>query len=162
MYDDNRLRVGDILFLQKGMMVGCHGVPRKVLNHCYSPFDVETADGHMKLGHEYLSRQDVFEERTQIRDKIINLFKEMLIPLNISILDRFLFNQIREQPAARVMLPAGRYVVTKIKKDQGTRWVYCQEMYGDDPPVEIFFWQGPYGGRSAITHNDIVPERGIR
>jgi len=156
------LKVGDILFLQKGMMVGCEEVPRKVLNHYYSPFDETLTDGRFKLGFEYQSRKDVFEERIAVRTRIIEIFREMLIPLNVSILDRFLYHQIPEQPATKVMLPSGRYVVTGIKNDKGTRWIYCEEMYGD-PPAKIYFWQGDtFAAHCEIIHNNIVPDRGIR
>ncbi len=156
------LKVGDILFLQKGMLVGCEEVPRKVFNHCYSPFDETLTEGRFKLGFEYLSREDVFEERVAVRTRIIEIFREMLIPLDVKILDRFLFNQIREQKATKIMIPAGRYVVTGIKNDKGVRWIYCEEMYGE-PPAKIFFWQGnEYAGSCELIHNNIVPERGIR
>ncbi|WP_426291997.1 hypothetical protein ACN9ML_18360 [Dyadobacter endophyticus] len=156
------LKVGDILFLQKGMMVGCEEVPRKVLNHFCSPFDETTTDGRFKLGFEYFSRQDVFEERIEVRTRIIEIFNELKIPLDVKILDRFLFNQIREQAATKIMLPTGRYVVTGIKNEKGVRWIYCEEMYGE-PPAKIFFWQGnEFANSCELIHNDIVPERGIR
>ncbi|MBO9615615.1 MAG: hypothetical protein J7619_23160 [Dyadobacter sp.] len=156
------LKVGDILFLQKGMMVGCEKVPRKVISHYYSPYDETLTEGRFKLGFEYFSRQDVFEERIEVRTRIIEIFSELKIPLDVKILDRFLFNQIREQKEVKVMLPSGRYVVTSVKNEKGIRWIYCEEMYGD-PPAKIFFWQGnEYTGSCELIHNNIVPERGIR
>jgi hypothetical protein len=143
------------------MMVGCHDVPKKVLNSFVSPFDEELTDGRFKLGFEYHSRQDVFTERINVRGKIIDIFKQMLIPLNVSILDRFLFSQIKEQPAFKIMIPHGHYYVTDITNKEGTRWIYCEEMYGD-PPAKIYFWQGHYSGICDIVHNNIMPATDIR
>lgn len=156
-----KLKVGDIVFLPKGLMVGRHEVPRKLMGHFISPFDNTPTDGHFKLGITYVSREDVFEERIEVRTRIAKIFEEMMIPLNLSILDRFLFHQIREQKPAMLLLPYGHYYVYKTKEELGTRWIYCEEMYGD-PPVRIYFWQGDYQGVSELVHNEIVPVRKSR
>ncbi|GGH42809.1 hypothetical protein GCM10007423_39710 [Dyadobacter endophyticus] len=149
-----------MLYLPKGMTVGCHNVQVRVLGPHMSPFDEKVGDGRFKLGVEYCSREDVFIERMEVRERIINIFKEMSIPLDISILDRFLFHQIRNAPLYKLMLPHGSYVITKIIFKEGMQWVYCEEMY-NDPPSQIYFWQGPFSGICEIVHNNIQP-KGIR
>ena len=155
------LKVGDVVYLPKGLVVGCPEVPRKLLHPHFSPFDSTPTDGHFRLGKIYMSREDVFPERTEIKTRIVAIFKELNIPLNEEILDRFLFHQIREQKASMLMLPYGNYHVFEVKYEGGTTWIYCEEMHGE-PPAKIYFWQGDYQGVSDLVHNEIVPIRKSR
>lgn len=158
MFRDRFLRVGDIIFLQKGLTVAYPNSPVVIANHSLSAYSQMMRDICVKIGIESKSRSDVSREKTLIREQILKSFSDLEIPLDESIMDRFIAHQVKNRPEKRIFLPSAHYLVVDTTHERGIHHVWCSEFHAENPP-KIYFWQGDGEKLSPLVHNNITPVR---
>ncbi len=149
---DTYLQEGDVVYLKSGTLVAVPGMRSILTDQGISPFCPFETTICVKVGKDYQSRADISKERDRIRDIIKQAFAEEFIPLNESILDRFLAHQIRTPEKTALYIHPTRYLVTDVKFNGKKRIVYCRELY-DENGRTIFFYQGASLGNDPLLHN---------
>lgn len=154
---DIYLQEGDVVYLKSGTLVAVPGVRSILTDENLSPFCPFESTVCLKVGRDYHSRTDTSKERDRIRGIIKQAFTDDHIPLDESILDRFLAHQIKDQDKVSLYIHPTRYIVTDVKFDGKRRIVYCRELY-DENGRTIFFYQGPSSVTGPLVHNWIRRE----
>lgn len=152
------LKVGDVIFLQKGTVVAVPDLPLVIGNHSVSAFTEKLGDIWVKVGVEQVSRTDVTQERLILRDRIIAAFTDLEIPLDHSIMDRFIAHQVKKREEKKIYIPSCNFIVVETSNARGIHHVFCRQFYSEDEQ-RIYFWQGDGERLSPLVHNDIRPVR---
>jgi hypothetical protein len=154
---DTYLQEGDVVYLKSGTLVAVPSVRSILGDENLSPFCPFISTICVKVGKEYHSRTDVSKERDRIRDMVKQAFADDHIPLDESILDRFLKHQIKDQDKVSLYIHPTRYVVIDVKFEGKRRIVYCREYYNESGRT-VFFYQGPSSVTGPLVHNWIRRE----
>lgn len=149
---DTYLQEGDVVYLKSGTLVAVPGQRSILTDQGISPFCPFETTICVKVGRDYVSRTDASKERDRIREIIKQAFADDFIPLDESILDRFLAHQIRNPEKVSLYIHPTRYLVTDVKFEGKRRIVYCRELY-DENGRTIFFYQGASSGNDPLLHN---------
>ena len=149
---DTYLQEGDVVYLKSGTLVAVKGARQILTDNSCSPFCPFITDIWVKVGKDYVSRTDMSKERNRIREIIKQAFEYDFIPLDESILDRFLSHQVRSPEKISLYIHPTRYVVSQVETFNKKRTVYCKEMYSDDGQT-VYFHQGPSEVRGPLVHN---------
>lgn len=152
---DTYLQKGDVIYLKSGTLVAVTGVPTVLTDDKISPFCPFITTTHVKVGREYKSRTDVSKERNRLRGIIKQAFADDFIPLDETILDRFLAHQVRNPAEHTLYIHPTRYIVTEVKIEGKKRIVYCREFYHEDGH-SVYFYQGPSEVRGPLVHNSVI------
>ncbi|MCE7065797.1 hypothetical protein [Dyadobacter sp. CY326] len=112
--DDRYLKIGDVIFMEPGTPVQCPDCPR-FLDDQASPYAQGTFDSLVKLNVPLERKMNLDTIRSTISDQIKGLFEYYNIPLDESIMKRFLANQMPALENCSFIVPAGLYQITDIK-----------------------------------------------
>lgn len=149
---DTYLKKGDVIYLKSGTLVAVPGIRSVITDDKISPFCPFITTAYVKVGKENKSRTDVSRERSRLRKIIKQAFADDFLPLNESILDRFLAHQVKDAPELSLYIHPTRYVVTDVVIEGKRRTVHCKEAYNEGGHT-IYFIQGPAEVRGQLVHN---------
>ncbi|UTM21797.1 hypothetical protein [Dyadobacter chenhuakuii] len=112
--DDRYLKIGDVILMEPGTPVLCADCP-KYLDENASPYAQGTFDSVIKIDIPLERRISLNTIRKALSDQIKGLFEYYNIPLDESIMKRFIAHQVPVLQNQTFIVPAGLYQITDIE-----------------------------------------------
>jgi hypothetical protein len=151
--DDRYLKIGDVILMEPGTPVQCAYCPRHFDEHA-SPYAQGTFDSCIKLDVPLVRKMSLDTIRSTISDQIKGLFEYYNVPLDESIMKRFIAHEIPSLPICSFIVPAGLYQITDIEMRPRCQKIMLSS-YKPAPGIatyKIYVYQGGF----HQTHSDTM------
>lgn len=119
------LQKGDIIYIQKGYAVTVLDIPEIYYRDSH-PFSKKLTQGRTKIGIPKPANVDVTALREEIKKLIKFTFAYNQVPLDLSILERFVNHQVPILSAEDYLIPEGEYIVTEVRQVSTFHNAICQ------------------------------------
>jgi hypothetical protein len=109
------LQKGDIIYIKAGYKVMCKGIPAIYYKGTH-PYSKKITSGLINIGEAKTSWADIRPLRKEISELVTFAFAFKEVPLDTSILERFIKHQVPDVKAPPFLVPEGQYIVFKIEQ----------------------------------------------
>jgi hypothetical protein len=142
-YGESQLKLKDVVFIEKGMVVECLDCPAFIQKH-ENPYSTRTGTLQITIGEQYQRQIKLETIRGHIVSAIEQTFEFFQIPFDKDLAFRYVRHEVPDFDELPFCVPEGLYVICDMKSHIRGQLVTCRtyKPSEDHPEFTVCFYQG--------------------